>query len=81
MTRKSIQPDALEANLNTLKTIVAQMEQKNLSLDNALAQFSQGIELVRNCQKMLDSAEQRVSILLNKEGNEALLPFEEQENL
>jgi len=77
MIRKPVQPDALEANLDALKKIVGQMEQKNLSLDHALAQFAQGIELVRHCQKMLENAEQQVSILLQKEGDDVLCTFEE----
>ena len=66
----------LEANLNQLKKIVEQME-KNLSLDDALAQFEQGIQLVRESQKMLTDAEQKISILLNKEGDAELVPFVE----
>jgi exodeoxyribonuclease VII small subunit len=64
----------LEENLNQLKKIVEQME-KNLSLDDALKQFEQGIALVRESQKMLSDAEQKISILLNKEGDAELVPF------
>lgn len=79
MTRKTSQAEnSLETYLDALKKIVTQMEQKNLSLDDALAQFAQGIELVRTCQNMLTAAEQKISILLNKEEEgEQLVPFAE----
>lgn len=78
MTRKTSAPENnLETQLDALKKIVTQMEQKNLSLDDALAQFAQGIELVRHCQNMLAAAEQKVSILLSQEEGEQLTSFEE----
>ena len=73
MTRKT--SDGLETHLDALKKIVSQMEQKNLSLDDALAQFAQGVELVRTCQNILSAAEQKISILLNKEEGETLSPL------
>lgn len=75
MTRKN--SDGLETHLDTLKKIVSQMEQKNLSLDDALTQFAQGVELVRTCQNILSAAEQKISILLNKEEGEELSPVRE----
>jgi len=73
MTRKTA--DGLETHLDALKKIVSQMEQKNLSLDDALTQFSRGVELVRTCQNILSAAEQKISILLNKEEGEELSPL------
>lgn len=67
----------IESGLTQLKEIVSKMEQQQLSLDDALAQFEQGVALIRNCQKALDSAEQKVSILLKKNDQVELTPFEQ----
>lgn len=50
-----------------LEQIVRAMEDGKLSLDEALAAFEEGIALVRFCNGKLDSAEQRVRILLSGE--------------
>ena len=47
-----------------LEEIVRSMEDGKLSLDDSLKAFEEGITLVRLCNGKLDSAEQRVRILL-----------------
>ncbi len=47
-----------------LEEIVRSMEDGKLSLDDSLKAFEEGIALVRLCNGKLDSAEQRVRILL-----------------
>ena len=53
-----------ESSLNELEKLVHSLENDNLSLDQSLATFEQGIKLSRSCQQALDKAEQKVSILL-----------------
>ena len=50
-----------------LEEIVRLMEDGKLSLDDSLKAFEEGIALVRLCNGKLDSAEQRVRILLSGE--------------
>lgn len=50
-----------------LEEIVRSMEEGRLSLDDSLKAFEEGISLVRLCNGKLDSAEQRVRILLSGE--------------
>ncbi len=45
------------------------MEQGDSSLEYSLKDFERGIELTRNCQTALAEAEQKVQILLKKNGN------------
>jgi len=52
-----------EKSLQTLDDIVNKMQAGNLPLEQSLAQFEQGISLIRHCQKALTEAEQRVQIL------------------
>mgnify|MGYP006201050529 CR=1 FL=1 len=47
-----------------------------LSLDQSLAQFERGIALARQSQQLLQSAEQKVQLLLQQQHQESLLPFE-----
>ena len=57
-----------ESSLAELETIVTQMEQGDLSLDQALSSFETGIKLTRHCQAILDQAEQKVQLLTEKNG-------------
>ena len=59
-----------------LEQIVRSMEEGKLSLDDSLKAFEEGISLVRFCNGKLDSAEQRVRILLTGEdGTMTSAPF------
>ena len=50
-----------------LEEIVQQLEEGDIPLEKALQQFEKGIKLSRDCQQALDSAEQRVKILMQDE--------------
>lgn len=62
MTEKSQTPN-FEIAMAKLEELVAQIETGNLSLEESLKQFEQGIKLSRICQQALTDAEQRVKIL------------------
>lgn len=64
-----------EENLSQLDDIVAQLESNQLSLEDALKAFEQGIKLSQDCQSVLTQAEQKVQILLEKQDGEHLEPF------
>ncbi len=63
-TARKRQPD-LEKSLAELEKIVATLEEGDIPLEQALKQFEKGIKLSRECQTALQSAEQRVQILMN----------------
>jgi len=69
-------PD-FEGALKTLEGLVEQMERGELSLEQSLQCFEQGIRLTRECQKALNEAEQRVDILLGKDADAEPEPFGE----
>lgn len=56
-------PD-FEVALQKLEAIVSQMEKSDLSLEQALKQFEEGIRLSRQCQQALSQAEQQVATLI-----------------
>lgn len=72
---KSAKPLNFEAALAELEQLVEQMEQGGLSLEQSLEAFERGILLSRQCQQALKTAEQKVQILLEKNGQSQLAPF------
>jgi exodeoxyribonuclease VII small subunit len=56
-------PKAFEAALQDLEAIVDRLERGDLTLQESLAAFEQGIRLSHGCQQALDQAEQRIRIL------------------
>jgi exodeoxyribonuclease VII small subunit len=74
-------PD-FEKSLARLEEVVRRLESPQLSLDEAMKLFEEGVELSRECQKQLEEAEGKVEILLRKaDGKIVAEPFEpEKEN-
>jgi exodeoxyribonuclease VII small subunit len=66
---------SFDTALTELEGVVSRMEDGNLSLEESLHQFEQGVRLTRICQEALSQAEQKVKILLSDEQGESLQPF------
>ncbi|MBT4791050.1 MAG: exodeoxyribonuclease VII small subunit [Halobacteriovoraceae bacterium] len=59
-----------EGSLEKLEQIVGSLEQGELSLDDSIKKFEEGINLYKNCKDLLSSAEKKISVLtdsLNEE--------------
>lgn len=67
MARQKKTP-GFEQSLNELQAVVERLESGDLSLEESLATFEQGIGLTRECQGALQDAEQRVQVLLEQNG-------------
>ena len=67
-----------EDSLKGLEEIVEQLEQGDISLEESLKSFEQGVNLTRTCQKALQEAEQKVQILLAKNGQQTLESFNDE---
>lgn len=68
---------SFEASLDKLEDIVQKLEDGDLSLDDSLKLFEEGIKLSRECKERLDSAERRIEVLTkDADGNEALKEME-----
>ena len=63
----------LEKALVDLENLVEELESGELSLENAMKKFEEGIKLTRGCQTALKEAEQKVEILLQSAGGEESL--------
>jgi len=69
-------PD-FERCLSRLEEVVRQLESPQLSLDDAMKLFEEGVALSAECQKQLEEAEGKVEILLKKaDGRVVAEPFE-----
>tara|TARA_B110000438_G_scaffold139776_1_gene135001 strand:+ start:124 stop:366 length:243 start_codon:yes stop_codon:yes gene_type:complete len=70
----------LEKSLADLEALVAELEGGELSLEDAMKKFEQGIKLTRTCQNILKDAEQKVEILLENNGEDTLTLFDDKTN-
>jgi len=75
MVKKSV---PFEESLAELEQLVERMEQGNLALEESLKLFERGVQLTRTCQKALKEAGQKVSILLEENGEPILKPFNDE---
>ncbi len=67
----------LKSHSRAWKKWSSELESADLSLDEAMRLFEEGVKLSRECQKQLEEAEGRVEILLKKaDGKIAAEPFE-----
>jgi exodeoxyribonuclease VII small subunit len=65
-----------ENAMKRLEAIVQELEGGELTLDEALKRFQEGVKLSRFCARKLDETEKKVSILLkDEEGTVRTEPF------
>lgn len=57
-----------EVQIATLEQIVKLLEAGDISLDTSLALFEAGVQIQRRCQTQLSTAEDRVAVLMKKNG-------------
>lgn len=77
--KQSVKEFDFEKNLSQLNSLVEQLETGKLTLEQSLTAFEAGIKLTRECQQALTRAEQKVQILLEKNGNLTLETYEDNE--
>jgi exodeoxyribonuclease VII small subunit len=70
MNEKSKNGERFEDQLAKLEEIVARLEDESVGLEEALDLFEGGMELARGCKTRLEEVEQRVTQLLENEGDE-----------
>ena len=57
-----------EQSLVKLENLVEKMEAGELTLEDSLTTFEEGIRLTRECQQALNQAEEKVKILIEQNG-------------
>lgn len=59
---------SFEENIEDLEKIVSELENGDLNLDDSVSKFEEGIKISKECNKILEDAEKKITILLNKDG-------------
>ncbi len=69
-----------EISIEQLEKIVSELESGDLSLEESIKKFEEGIKLSRLCSKMLDETEQKIMMLVKDNGNQVTeVPFHDDE--
>lgn len=66
-----------EQQLKNLEALVESLESGDLSLEDSLKSFEQGIKVARECQTALKQAEQKVEVLMRQGDELVSQPFSE----
>ena len=81
MTEKKNKSDknkSFEKALERLEKIVGDMESGSLSLDDMVARFEEGQELIEFCGKTLNEVERKIEKLVKKGDKVVAEPFEDE---
>lgn len=68
-----------ENQMEKLEQIVVQLEKGDLSLDESVTKFEEGIKISKECNKILEDAEKKITILVNEDGEIKEKDFEAKE--
>ena len=60
---------SFEKNMSNLENIVTELEKGELNLDESISKFEEGIKIPKECNKILEEAEKKITILLEKDGD------------
>ena len=58
---------SFEENIDDLEKIVSELESGDLNLDDSVSKFEEGIKISKECNKILEDAEKKITVLLNKD--------------
>lgn len=61
---------SFEEQIEELEKIINELENGNLNLDDSVVKFEEGMKISKECNKMLENAEKKITILLNDENGE-----------
>lgn len=57
-----------EKSMKELEEIVTELEKGNLNLDESVNKFEEGMKIAKQCNTILENAEKKITILLEKNG-------------
>jgi exodeoxyribonuclease VII small subunit len=76
LNKESIEFLNFETALNKLEVMIEKMATGQLTLEESLQNFEEGIALARQCQQTLKEAEQKVQVLIEQNGEYQSQPFQ-----
>ncbi len=59
---------SFEESIKKLEEIAQKLERGETSLDESLKLFEEGVKILKACNEEIDNAEQKVNVLLSKDG-------------
>ena len=68
-------PTDFATTLTELEVLAKRLEDSNPPLEQSLKDFESGVQLIRQAQKALQEAEQKVQMLLEKDGQPVEMPL------
>lgn len=60
---------SFEETMQNLQGIVQELEKGTLNLEDSVKKFEEGIELSKQCNKILENAEKKINILIKEDDN------------
>lgn len=76
--KKEKKDKKFEEALGNLEEVVERLESGELSLEESLAAFEEGVRLVKHCNQKLNEVEKRIELLIkDKEGHLQIQPLAE----
>lgn len=58
-----------EKSMENLENIVTELEKGELNLDESVKKFEEGMKIAKQCNNILENAEKKITILLEKNGD------------
>lgn len=79
-SKEKTKPPSFEEALERLETIVHDLEEGQVGLEESLAQYESGVKLLRHCYNLLGRVERRIELLsqVDDQGNPVTEPFGEE---
>ena len=72
MTEEDVSKLSYEQALNELEKVVATLESGSVALDKSIELYTLGSILKDHCQKKLNTAEEKISMLVKKPGENSI---------
>ena len=60
----------LEQSFEKLEQIIGNLENGDVSLEDSVKLYNEGMKLIQNCNQQLDKVEKKIVVLNQKEGDE-----------
>ncbi|WP_339062489.1 exodeoxyribonuclease VII small subunit [Tepidibacillus marianensis] len=79
LSDEQIEALSFEQSLERLEEVVDQLESGHVPLEQAIDLFQEGMKLAKRCHIKLDNIEQKIEVLLEKDGEFLRKPFEQDE--
>ncbi len=70
---------SFEEQIEDLEKIVGELEKGDLNLDDSVSKFEEGIKISKECNKILEEAEKKITILVNQDGEMKEKDFQTEE--